>query len=277
MIVPCGLGPVSSVCGLVSDGVRYSGKHFRYTMRQSMQHETRQPRSSNENHPHWNSRAPKGADVAMGFVALVMGLLATVAISSVLFILVPDDVGVNAVVSQTAGTLVMGVVLWCWLYARRWGMSDLGFNKLGVKGWHLLWEVPVMFLVSFVVVAGVRLAVPIEDAPDTASDIAGSPPLWIFLALTIYVLAGPFVEEIIFRRLLMGWLDYKVGVVASTILSCSIFALCHFNPASVLWVGVMSVFVALSVRWHNSLWAGYVLHAVNNAVAYFVLVVALLS
>lgn len=44
-----------------------------------------------------------------------------------------------------------------------------------------------------------------------------------------------------------------------------------------IWVGVMGIFVALAVRIHNSVWAGYIVHLVNNAVASLVLVSALIG
>ena len=307
LIVAYGLGPVSAVCGAVVGCVLYSGKHFSYTMRQSMQYETRQSCPPNESHPHWDSRVPKDADVAVGlerpvakgqrggepvspgwnskkpvvgdvvagFGSLITGLvLATVAgvVSAVLF---PDNMGVAAVVSQAFGTFTMGGILWVVLRSRGWKWGDLGFNPLGMKGWHLLWEIPVMFIVSIAVVAGVRAVMPVEDAPDTMGDVSGAGSAWILLALSVYVFVGPLIEEIIFRRLLMGWLDYRVGVVASTVLTCVIFAVVHFSPAAMLWVGVMSMFVALSTRWHNSVWAGYVLHSVNNVLASLVLIAAL--
>lgn len=307
LIVAYGLGPVSAVCGAVVGCVLYSMKHFRYTIRQSMQYVTRQPCSSNENHPHWNSRVHKGADVTVGlerpvthgemvgdpispswnrrkpgvgdvvagFGSLIAGLFLAVVAGVVAGVMFPENVGAVATFSQAFGTFAMGGILWAVLRSRGWKWGDLGLNPLGVKGWHLLWEIPVMFIVSFAVVAGVRAVVPVEDVPDTMGDVSSSGSAWILLALSVYVFVGPFVEEIIFRRLLMGWLDYKVGVVASTVLTCVIFALCHFNPASILWVGVMSVFVALSTRWHNSVWAGYVLHMVNNVLASLVLIVAL--
>ena len=274
-----------------------------------MQYVTRQPCSSNENHPHWNSRVHKGADVTVGlerpvaqgqrveesvspnwnarkpvfgdvvagFGSLITGLFLVVVAGVVAGMLFPENVGAAAAFSQAFGTFAMGGVLWMVLRSRGWKWGDLGLNPLGVRGWHLLWEIPVMFIVSIAVVAGVRAVVPVEDAPDTMGDVSASGSAWILLALSVYVFVGPLIEEIIFRRLLMGWLDYKVGVVASTVLTCVIFALCHFNPASILWVGVMSVFVALSTRWHNSVWAGYVLHMVNNVLASLVLISALLS
>lgn len=274
-----------------------------------MQHETRQSCPPNENHPHWDSRVPKDVDVAMGlerpvaygqrvgdpvssgwnarkpgvgdvvagFGSLIAGLFLAVVAGVVAGVVLPENVGAVATFSQAFGTFAMGGVLWVVLRSRGWKWGDLGLHSLGVKGWHLLWEIPVMFIVSIAVVAGVRAVVPVEDAPDTMGDVSGAGSAWILLALSVYVFVGPLIEEIIFRRLLMGWLDYKVGVVASTVLTCVIFALCHFNPASILWVGVMSVFVALSTRWHNSVWAGYVLHMVNNVLASLVLISALLS
>lgn len=231
--------------------------------------------SSIRSDTYWNARKPEVADVVVGFGALIAGLAVTVAISIIALVMSFDDMGMLASFSQALGTFIMAGVLVLALRLRGWDREDLGLLPLGKKGWHLLWEIPLMFIVSIGVSVIVRTLVHIEDAPDSMEDIAGASSPWIILALVIYVVVGPFVEEIIFRRLLMGWLDYKVGIVASTVLTCVIFALFHFSPAAIIWVGVMALFVALSVRWHNSIWAGYVIHVVNNLMASLVLVSAL--
>ncbi len=230
-----------------------------------------------EQKPYWNTRKPTFADVAAGFGALLAGLAVSVVAAIIGVGTYPDSLGAVASFSQALGTLTMFLLLWVVLRARNWSKVDLGLLPLGNKGWHLLWEIPLMFAVSMIIAIFIRALIPMEDAPSSMEDISSSDSLWIVLALIIYVAAGPFVEELIFRRLLMGWLDYKVGVAVSTALTCTIFALAHFSPASIVWVGCMGLFAALSVRWHNTIWAGYVIHLANNAVASLVLVSALIG
>lgn len=230
-----------------------------------------------EQKPYWNTRKPAFADVAAGFGALLAGLAVSVVTAIIGIGVYPDSLGAAASFSQALGALTMFLLLWVVLRARKWSKEDLGLLPLGSKGWHLLWEIPSMFMVSAIIVGSIRLLIPMEDAPSDMEAIAESTSLWIVLALAITVVVGPFVEEIIFRRLLMGWLDHKTGRAVSTALTCVIFALFHFSPATMIWVGCMGLFAALSVRWHNSIWAGYAIHLANNAVASLVLVSALIG
>ena len=230
-----------------------------------------------EQKPYWNTRKPAFADVAAGFGALLAGLAVSVVTAVSGMMMHPDSLGAVASFSQALGALTMFLLLWVVLRARNWSKEDLGLLPLGSKGWHLLWEIPLMFVVSMFIAVLVRLLVPMEDAPSDTDAIASSASFWIVLALIIAVVVGPFVEEIIFRRLFMGWLDHKTGRVVSTALTCVIFALFHFYPATIIWVGVMGLFSALAVRWHNSVWAGYIVHLANNAVASLVLVSALIG
>lgn len=230
-----------------------------------------------EQNPYWNARKPSFADVAVGFGALLTGLVVTIVVAIIGTVTRPTSVGAVASFSQAVGTFSMLLILGIVLRARKWNKEELGLLPLGNKGWHLLWEIPLMFVISMIITIFIRAVIPMEDAPSSMGDISSSASLWIVLALIIYVVTGPFVEEIIFRRLLMGWLDYKVGITISTALTCTIFALAHFSPASIIWVGCMGLFAALSVRWHNSIWAGYAIHLANNAVASLVLVAALIG
>lgn len=151
-------------------------------------------------------------------------------------------------------------VLFVLLRRRGWAWSDLGLNRLGRRGWHLLWQIPVGMVFAL---AGTILTAalvpglnPLDDSTQDAQ-AAASGQTWLLILLVNYLLFGPFVEEIAFRRLLMGWLDRRMGVIAFTFFG--------------------GLVMAVLTRFHHSVWGGFAFHMVNNALASAGLILVLLS
>ncbi|MDU3164903.1 MAG: CPBP family intramembrane glutamic endopeptidase [Corynebacterium sp.] len=48
--------------------------------------------------------------------------------------------------------------------------------------------------------------------------------------MACYLLLAPLVEEIVFRRLFMGYLDRKLPAFASVMLSSLLFGIAHIAP-----------------------------------------------
>lgn len=97
----------------------------------------------------------------------------------------------------------------------------------------------------------------------------------VVVSLACYLLLAPLVEEIVFRRLLMGYLDRSVPAFASVILSSLIFGLAHIAPPVMVYATFIGMGCALVTRFHNSLRAGFVLHLVNNVVVQLIAISAL--
>lgn len=88
------------------------------------------------------------------------------------------------------------------------------------------------------------------------------------LALTVLmiVIVGPFFEEIVFRGVLMGYLQERVGARWAILASAAVFAAFHVNVWMFVPVFVMALAAGyLAVR-SRSLWAAYALHLLYNAV-----------
>jgi membrane protease YdiL (CAAX protease family) len=80
------------------------------------------------------------------------------------------------------------------------------------------------------------------------------------------VLVGPFVEELLFRGVLLTALDERFGGLVAVLLSAPIFAALHGSVWSfvpLLFLGVALGSLTLSRR---SLWPAVVLHAAYNGV-----------
>ena len=157
-------------------------------------------------------------------------------------------------------------------YLKRRGIS-LGFLPLGRRGWHLLWQVPLAILVAGIAAAIVGPLMGISPSENTSA--ADGRGVMVVVSLACYLLLAPLVEEIVFRRLLMGYLDRSVPAFASVILSSLIFGLAHIAPPVMVYATFIGMGCALVTRFHNSLRAGFVLHLVNNVVVQLIAISAL--
>lgn len=76
----------------------------------------------------------------------------------------------------------------------------------------------------------------------------------------------PALEEILFRRVLFGWLEQRLGVAAAIGGSALIFALAHVAPPVILLQFLIGLGAAILVRVHHTLWAPLALHGLNNGI-----------
>lgn len=147
------------------------------------------------------------------------------------------------------------------VYCKRRGLP-LGFRPLGIRGWHLVWQVPAGILSALVCTSIVGTLFGIES--DRRTDTMGSGTALVLFTLGAYLLIGPFLEEVVFRRLIMGYLDRIMPAAASVLLSSLVFGLAHIAPAAIIYTFFAGLSFALVTRWHRSLWAGFILHMCNN-------------
>ena len=89
-----------------------------------------------------------------------------------------------------------------------------------------------------------------------------------FIAL---VIMAPVAEELIFRGYLFGNTRPLVGVVASIVITSSLFGLVHGQLNVGIDVAVLSIFLCLLRIKTGSIWAGIFLHMSKNALAYYLL------
>ena len=142
--------------------------------------------------------------------------------------------------------------------------------------WLLLpggWLLTVMLSAIVTTLAGGAQASANQQALEA---MTGSVPLPVMFVTT--VLFGPFVEEYLFRHLLIGKLSRKLNIWVCALISTVIFAGIHFANAGgissvvevlpYLMLGVMmSLAYILSGK---SLAYAYMMHVVNNAIALLV-------
>ena len=138
----------------------------------------------------------------------------------------------------------------------------LGFRPLGARGWHLVWQVPAAIVGATVCTSIVGTLLGME--PASRSGTYGAGTTLVLFTLGAYLLIGPFLEELVFRRLIMGYLDRHMPAAASVLLSSLAFGLAHIAPAAIIYTFFAGLSFALATRWHRSLWAGFILHMCNN-------------
>lgn len=154
---------------------------------------------------------------------------------------------------------LVGIVL----YRRKRGGTErvVSFSTARLNPALLLWACVLLFAVDVVIEPLLALL------PDAQPEVGRG--IW-----TVVMLVGlaPLFEEVICRGVVLGSLRVKYGVWAAWLGSSLFFAVLHIVPTMV----VNALFVGLILGWlclaTGSLWASILLHAVNNAAAYLLLV-----
>lgn len=157
-------------------------------------------------------------------------------------------------------------------YLKRRGIS-IGFLPLGRRGWHLLWQVPLAIFVAGVAAAIVGPLLGLSPSENTSA--ADGRGVMVVVSLACYLFLAPLIEEIVFRRLLMGYLDRSVPAIASVLFSSVLFGAAHIAPPVIVYATFLGVGCALVTRFHNSLRAGFILHLANNLTVQLIAISAL--
>lgn len=157
-------------------------------------------------------------------------------------------------------------------YLKRRGIS-LGFLPLGRRGWHLLWQVPLAIFVAGVAAAIVGPLLGLSPSENTSA--ADGRGVMVVVSLACYLFLAPLIEEIVFRRLLMGYLDRSVPAIASVLFSSVLFGAAHIAPPVIVYATFLGMGCALVTRFHNSLRAGFILHLANNLTVQLIAISAL--
>src|SRR5690606_15675355 len=134
----------------------------------------------------------------------------------------------------------------------------------------MVWQVPLAWFTTMVltVVVGTLLLEPTESnaVASTQAALNLGPAALVGLAVAV-VGIGPLVEEIIFRRVLLGWLEARTGIVLAVLAQAVLFAALHVIPQAMVLTFFLGLATAVLARRHRSLWPALALHATNNAVA----------
>jgi len=125
-------------------------------------------------------------------------------------------------------------LVWTQLASKRWGTGRF-FEDVGLRpAWSDLGWGPVVWLaaIGVQIVMGaivLGLGVPLSNNTDGISELSGDRTYVVSIVITA-VIAAPFVEEIVFRGLVMRGLRSRLPAVLTIALQAVLFGVAHIDP-----------------------------------------------
>ncbi|BCW46767.1 CPBP family intramembrane glutamic endopeptidase [Arthrobacter sp. StoSoilB5] len=159
--------------------------------------------------------------------------------------------------------------------ASAWRVAGRDLKILGTRPWFTLGMVPLAVVVMLIVTALLVAALGTAQASENQlgiQDLLQRVPAWMMVPLLVVL--GPFVEEYLFRHLLIGKLSQFVNIWICSAISVGAFASIHVVgreglalPALAPYLGMALVLVAVYVWTGKNLMFSYLVHAAKNLLA----------
>jgi membrane protease YdiL (CAAX protease family) len=210
-----------------------------------------------------------------GFIGLLVGIVGVVVASGLVaipFAVAGADLDSGGFI--IVGTVVQDVVM---IAAAYFLTADLGSptpRTFGLRpfrssalGWVFGAFVAYMVLTT---VYTVLVDPPSEQLPSGLEDADRQVLLGVATGMLLIVVA-PLAEELFFRGFLYQAFRNTLGVLPGALLSALIFGAIHFELFKLVQLAILGVILALLFEKTGSLWPPIMLHAVNNALAFAVL------
>ncbi|YCH07607.1 lysostaphin resistance A-like protein [Arthrobacter sp. alpha11c] len=173
---------------------------------------------------------------------------------------------VNAVFYAAVGVFAL---------ASAWRIVGRDVKILGTRPWFTLGMVPLAVVVMLIVTALLVAALGTAQTSENQLGIQGllqRVPAWLMVPLLVVL--GPFVEEYLFRHLLIGKLSQYVNIWICCAISVGVFASIHVVGREGLalsalapYLGMALVLVAVYVWTGKNLMFSYFVHAAKNLLA----------
>ncbi|WP_024817899.1 CPBP family intramembrane glutamic endopeptidase [Arthrobacter sp. 31Y] len=159
--------------------------------------------------------------------------------------------------------------------ASAWRVAGRDLKILGTRPWFTLGMVPLAIVVMLILTALLVAAFGSVQSSENQLGIQGmlqQVPAWLMVPLL--VILGPFVEEYLFRHLLIGKLSQYLNIWICCVISVVVFASIHVVgreglalPALAPYLGMAVVLVAVYVWTGKNLMFSYFVHAAKNLMA----------
>lgn len=104
----------------------------------------------------------------------------------------------------------------------------------------------------------------VENTVSALSDDVLAMPMWVMI-LSIGLL-GPFIEEVVFRGIILQSYQRTGRIIGSIVLSSVLFGMMHMNFNQFAYGAVMGVMLALLVEATGTVLASFIAHAVFNTI-----------
>ena len=173
---------------------------------------------------------------------------------------------VNLIFYATVGALALTA-------ARHVAVRDL--RVLATRPWFTALMVPLTVVAMLILTAVlVALSGPVQTSANQAGLQALMQQVPVWLMVPLLVLVGPFVEEYIFRHLLIGKLSRRVNLWVCCIMSVVLFAALHIVGQEQMTLQVLMPYLAMGATlvfvyvWTGkNLMFSYFVHAAKNLLA----------
>ncbi|MBU8868736.1 CPBP family intramembrane glutamic endopeptidase [Paenarthrobacter aromaticivorans] len=159
--------------------------------------------------------------------------------------------------------------------ASAWRIVGRDVKILGTRPWFTLGMVPLAVVVMLIITALLVGALGTAQTSENQLGIQGllqRVPAWLMVPLLVVL--GPFVEEYLFRHLLIGKLSQYVNIWICCAISVGVFASIHVVGREGLvlsalapYLGMALVLVAVYVWTGKNLMFSYFVHAAKNLLA----------
>jgi len=123
---------------------------------------------------------------------------------------------------------------WCWYASRRWGTGHLS-RDVGVRwrwsdtGWGPLTWISAVMCQVVVAAAVLAIGVPTSSNTEDVNELQADRTYVIALLVTA-VIAAPFVEEMVFRGVVLRGFLSRMGAVLAIALQAVLFGAAHVDP-----------------------------------------------
>ncbi len=174
------------------------------------------------------------------------------------------------------------LLLWAFVRIRKYKnfLEIIGLKAPKGQNFRYLFVGTIAYFILYVVAANITIHfthVDVNQQQEIGFTTITS-RLDLLLAFISLVILPPLVEEIIFRGFLFAGLRRKFTFVTAALLTSAVFAIPHLFETSggLLWMAGIDTFILSLVLCFvrektGSLWAGIVIHAFKNFVAFYIL------
>lgn len=182
----------------------------------------------------------------------------------------PDKAIFVAIATFTQAAVIIALLK---LYLNKikisWG--QLGLRKPHLKMLHLVWMIPIIFILEAAVMASTVAIfnIPMPEKADTGFSDALREVNIIFsvIAFTSMAVLSPFIEEVIYRSVIYGGLKRKFGLATSILVSSFIFAAFHGSLQLMPYFMVAGITLVFIYEYYKTLWASIFVHIATNSLA----------
>ncbi|MGJ3189317.1 lysostaphin resistance A-like protein [Paenarthrobacter sp. FR1] len=181
----------------------------------------------------------------------------------------------NPATASYAVNAVFYVGVGIFALASAWRVAGRDLKILGTRPWFTLGMVPLAIVVMLILTAILVAAFGTAQSSENQLGIQGllqQVPAWLMVPLLVVL--GPFVEEYLFRHLLIGKLSRYVNIWICCVISVVVFASIHVIGREGLvlsalapYLGMAVVLVGVYVWTGKNLMFSYFVHAAKNLMA----------